>query len=124
MFSYNKTFKDCVCLFVSIATMYGHIYHVYYYNIQWNKLYLPQVWLEAATQIFFSLGISTGGIIALSSYSTSVNTALRDSIFVCIVNSATSLFSSITIFSILGYKARETGDPINEVKVLTSAVDN
>ena len=84
---------------------------------QWNKLYLPQVWLEAATQIFFSLGISTGGIIALSSYSTSVNTALRDSTFVCIVNSVTSLFSSITIFSILGYKAYKSGDSIDEVSV-------
>jgi len=73
------------------------------------------VWLEAATQIFFSLGISTGGIIALSSYSMSVKTALRDSVFVCIVNSATSLFSSVTIFSILGFKAYETGNSIDDV---------
>ena len=85
--------------------------------IQWSKLYLPQVWLEAATQIFFSLGISSGGIIALSSYSTSVKTALRDSTFVCIVNSATSLFSSITIFSILGFKAQETGESIEDVSI-------
>lgn len=85
--------------------------------IQWSKLYLPQVWLEAATQIFFSLGISSGGIIALSSYSTSVKTALRDSTFVCIVNSATSLFSSITIFSILGFKAQRTGESIEDVSI-------
>lgn len=90
---------------------------LYVLYIQWDKLYLPQVWLEAATQIFFSLGISTGGIVALSSYSTSVNTALRDSTFVCIVNSATSLFSSITIFSILGYKAYISNESIDDVSV-------
>ncbi|XP_065914626.1 sodium- and chloride-dependent glycine transporter 2-like isoform X1 [Dysidea avara] len=85
------------------------------FKSDWSKLYLPQVWLEAATQIFFSLGISTGGIIALSSYSSSSNTALRDTTFVCIVNSATSLFSSITIFLVLGFKAHETGVSIDDV---------
>ncbi|XP_065914672.1 sodium- and chloride-dependent GABA transporter 1-like isoform X2 [Dysidea avara] len=65
--------------------------------------------------MFFSLGISTGGIIALSSYSSSSNTAIRDTTFVCIVNSATSLFSSITIFCILGYKSHETGVSIDDV---------
>ena len=77
------------------------------------------MWLEAATQIFFSLGVSTGAIIALSSYSSSTNTALRDTTFVCIVNSATSLFSSITIFSVLGFKAHETGVSIDDVSCET-----
>ena len=92
---------------------------VYLFYFQWSKLYLPQVWLEAATQIFFSLGSSTGVIIALSSYSSSSNTALRDTTFVCIVNSATSLFSGITIFCILGYKSHETGVSIDDVNACT-----
>lgn len=100
-----------------ISSIFGSDNVIFILHTQWDKLYLPQVWLEAATQIFFSLGISTGGIIALSSYSTSMNTALRDSTFVCIVNSITSLFSSITIFSILGFKVHETGDTIDEVSI-------
>ncbi|XP_019853351.1 PREDICTED: sodium-dependent neutral amino acid transporter B(0)AT2-like [Amphimedon queenslandica] len=70
-----------------------------------TKLFQPQVWLEAATQIFFSLGLSMGALIALSSYSKQNNNPLVDTLIVCFSNSFTSIFSSIIVFSIVGYKA-------------------
>lgn len=38
------------------------------FSPQWTLLTDPQVWLDAATQIFFSLSLAFGGLIAFSSY--------------------------------------------------------
>ena len=69
---------------------------------QWEKLYDPVVWLEAGTQIFFSLGLAFGGLIAYSSYNPANNNCTRDAIFVAITNCSTSLFAGIIIFAIMG----------------------
>ncbi|XP_031560121.1 sodium- and chloride-dependent transporter XTRP3-like [Actinia tenebrosa] len=72
---------------------------------QFHKLLNPQVWLEAATQIFYSLGVAFGGLIAMSSYNPVHNNCKRDAIMVSLINCGTSVFASIVIFSILGFKA-------------------
>ncbi len=69
---------------------------------QWEKLLEPVVWLEAGTQIFFSLGLAFGGLIAYSSYNPANNNCTRDAIFVAITNCSTSLFAGIIIFAIMG----------------------
>lgn len=71
----------------------------------WNELKNPKVWLDAATQIFFSLSVAFGGLIAFSSYNPEKNNCERDAVVVGVINSATSLYASISIFSILGFKA-------------------
>uniref|UniRef100_A0A8C2EB31 Transporter n=1 Tax=Cyprinus carpio TaxID=7962 RepID=A0A8C2EB31_CYPCA len=40
----------------------------YLFTPDWTLLMDPQVWLDAATQIFFSLSLAFGGLIAFSSY--------------------------------------------------------
>uniref|UniRef100_A0AAQ5YFR9 Transporter n=1 Tax=Amphiprion ocellaris TaxID=80972 RepID=A0AAQ5YFR9_AMPOC len=39
---------------------------VYLFTPEWSTLLNPQVWLDAATQIFFSLSVAFGGLIAFS----------------------------------------------------------
>lgn len=34
----------------------------------WNKLLSPGVWGDASSQIFYSLGLACGSLVALSSY--------------------------------------------------------
>ncbi|CAH1250880.1 SLC6A19 [Branchiostoma lanceolatum] len=70
-----------------------------------EKLADPIVWLEAATQIFFSLSVAFGGLISFSSYNPRKNNCTRDAVVVAIINSGTSIFASIVIFSVLGFKA-------------------
>ncbi|CAB1350475.1 unnamed protein product, partial [Coregonus sp. 'balchen'] len=71
----------------------------------WEILKNPQVWLDAATQIFFSLSVAFGGLISFSSYNSLKNDCERDAVVVGVINSATSIYASIPIFAILGFKA-------------------
>lgn len=73
-----------------------------FYIFQFTRLGDPQVWLEAATQIFFSLGVAFGGLIAFSSYMPVRNNCYRDAILVSVINCGTSVFAGVVIFSILG----------------------
>ncbi|KAJ3608833.1 hypothetical protein NHX12_023363 [Muraenolepis orangiensis] len=78
---------------------------IYLFTPEWSMLKNPQVWLDAATQIFFSLSLAFGGLIAFSSYNPEKNNCERDAVLVGLINSATSIYASIPIFSILGFKA-------------------
>ncbi|XP_062980273.1 sodium- and chloride-dependent transporter XTRP3 isoform X1 [Elgaria multicarinata webbii] len=70
-----------------------------------EQLANPKTWINAATQIFFSLGLGFGSLIAFASYNEPNNNCERHAIIVSLINSATSVFASIVTFSIYGFKA-------------------
>lgn len=70
----------------------------------------PNVWLDAATQIFFSLGLGFGGVIAFSSYNPKKQDCQRDALIIALTNSFTSVLASVVIFAVLGYKATVQND--------------
>ncbi|XP_073933870.1 inactive sodium-dependent neutral amino acid transporter B(0)AT3 isoform X2 [Castor canadensis] len=78
---------------------------VYLFTPNMHILQDPRVWLDAATQIFFSLSLAFGGHIAFASYNPPRNNCEKDAVIISLVNSMTSLYASITIFSIMGFKA-------------------
>ncbi|KAM9414549.1 sodium-dependent neutral amino acid transporter B(0)AT3-like isoform 2-T2 [Salvelinus alpinus] len=78
---------------------------MYLFTPDWEILKNPQVWLDAATQIFFSLSVAFGGLISFSSYNNQKNNCEKDAVLVGVINSATSIYASIPIFAILGFKA-------------------
>lgn len=88
-----------------------------WYCLQWSKLYDPVVWLEAAAQIFFSLGVGFGAHITYTSYTdpNKESNPLKDTVTVAFINCGTSLFASIVIFSILGFKATASHVGVDEV---------
>uniref|UniRef100_A0A2K5UMZ2 Transporter n=1 Tax=Macaca fascicularis TaxID=9541 RepID=A0A2K5UMZ2_MACFA len=78
---------------------------IYLFTPKMHILQNPQVWLDAATQIFFSLSLAFGGHIAFASYNSPRNDCQKDAVVIALVNSMTSLYASIAVFSVLGFKA-------------------
>ncbi|XP_057562838.1 sodium- and chloride-dependent transporter XTRP3 isoform X5 [Hippopotamus amphibius kiboko] len=73
--------------------------------LQMEQLANPKAWINAATQIFFSLGLGFGSLIAFASYNEPSSNCQKHAIIVSIINSATSIFASVVTFSIYGFKA-------------------
>ncbi|XP_039592891.1 inactive sodium-dependent neutral amino acid transporter B(0)AT3 [Polypterus senegalus] len=92
---------------------------VYLFTPDVEVLKNPTVWLDAATQIFFSLSLAFGGMIAFSSYNPQKNDCERDAVIVGVINSATSIYASIPIFSILGFKANSNYNDCLDKNILT-----
>uniref|UniRef100_A0A3Q1IY17 Transporter n=1 Tax=Anabas testudineus TaxID=64144 RepID=A0A3Q1IY17_ANATE len=65
----------------------------------------PQVWREAATQVFFALGLGFGGVIAFSSYNKIDNNCHFDAVLVSFINFFTSILATLVVFAVLGFKA-------------------
>nr|XP_039265171.1 sodium- and chloride-dependent transporter XTRP3A-like [Styela clava]XP_039265172.1 sodium- and chloride-dependent transporter XTRP3A-like [Styela clava] len=79
----------------------------YLFSPDLSVLAQPRVWLDAATQIFFSLGLAFGGVIAFASYNPLKQDCQRDALIIALTNSFTSIYASLVIFSILGFRAYE-----------------
>ncbi|CAL8381920.1 unnamed protein product [Boreogadus saida] len=70
-----------------------------------EKMLEPQVWREAATQVFFALGLGFGGVIAFSSYNKIDNNCHFDAVLVSVINFMTSILATLVVFAVLGFKA-------------------
>lgn len=98
--------KKCLLMFfVGASDGVAHLF-----TPRWETLLDPVVWLEAGTQIFFSLGLAFGGLIAFSSYNPANNNCYRDAILVSMTNCGTSMFAGVVVFSVIGFKATATFD--------------
>ncbi|XP_069107590.1 sodium- and chloride-dependent glycine transporter 1-like [Argopecten irradians] len=105
-----------VALLIRGLTLDGYYDGIMFYiTPDWDKVADPNVWGDAATQIFFSLSACQGGLIAMASYNKFNNFILRDAVVIPIINCLTSVFAGFAIFSVLGFMAYTKGVSVEDV---------
>ncbi|CAH1801941.1 unnamed protein product [Owenia fusiformis] len=88
---------------------------IYYLNPRWEELLHASVWIDAAAQVFFSLGPGFGVLLALSSYNKFNNNCYKDALLTASINCLTSFLAGFVVFSVLGYMAFQQGKEVNKV---------
>uniref|UniRef100_A0A8C5GM92 Transporter n=1 Tax=Gouania willdenowi TaxID=441366 RepID=A0A8C5GM92_GOUWI len=88
---------------------------VFYLKPDWEKLLSPGVWIDAAAQIFFSLGPGFGVLLAFASYNPFHNNCYKDALVTSSVNCLTSFLSGFVIFTVLGYMAEMRQQSVDAV---------
>ena len=88
---------------------------IQYLKPDWSKLLQGSVWRDAFSQIFFTLSIGFGIMIAYASYLPKNTNLVRSAFITSIVNCSYSLFAGFAVFSVLGYMAKEQNLPVDQV---------
>lgn len=105
-----------IALLIRGATLDGALEGIkFYITPDFGALSKPEVWGDAASQIFYSFGIACGSLVTLSSYNPFSNNCHKDAIYVSILNVSTAIFAGFVVFSITGFLAHEMGVPLTEV---------
>ncbi|MFT7812429.1 sodium- and chloride-dependent transporter XTRP3-like [Arapaima gigas] len=105
---FTATFPYLVLIIYLIrgVTLHGAFNGIkYMFTPKMEQLANPMAWINAATQIFFSLGLGFGSLVAFASYNQPHNNFQRQAVVVSVINSGTSIFASVVTFSIYGFKA-------------------
>jgi len=82
---------------------------------QWGSLLQPEVWLAAYTQVFFSLSIGFGIMIAYASFLPKKSDLVKNAVIVCVADTVTAFVAGLAVYGCLGYLSRESGKPISEL---------
>lgn len=87
----------------------------YFFKPDFSKLTDPTVWIAAYGQIFYSLSICFGVMMAYSSYLPKKTDIVNNAFITGFGNCSFSLLAGIGVFSILGFMAHSNGVGVEEV---------
>ena len=105
-----------IVLFIRGVTLPGALTGIMYYiKPNFGALLDTEVWLAAVSQIFFTLSLAFGIMIAYASYNKETSDITKNSYLTAITNSGISLFAGFVVFSVLGYMAHAQGVGVADV---------
>ncbi len=108
-----------VCLFILIIralTLPGAIEGInYFLEPDFSVILDPNVWIAAYGQVFFTLSLGFGIMIAYASYMPEDSDITNNALITLFANSGISFMAGIAIFGTLGYMAQTQGVPIADV---------
>jgi len=87
----------------------------YYLTPDFSKLADPSIWLRAYGQIFFTLSLASGVMIAYGSFLGRKAEITNSALITGLANCGTSFFAGFAVFSMLGYLAKVQGLPVPDV---------
>ncbi len=87
----------------------------FFLSPNWELLKNPRVWLAAYGQIFFSLSLGFGILIAYASYQSEESEVSNNAFMTSFCNCATSFYASFAVFSVLGYMAVAMNQTVGDV---------
>ncbi|XP_063984488.1 sodium- and chloride-dependent GABA transporter ine [Diachasmimorpha longicaudata] len=87
----------------------------FFFRPRWHLLADAKVWVNAAAQIFNSVGIAFGSMICFASYNKFHNNILVDTVAVSLINAFTSLLVGIFAFATIGNIAQEQNMSVEAV---------
>lgn len=105
-----------VVLFIRGITLEGSLNGILYYiRPDFTALLSSEIWLTAASQIFFTLSLGAGLMIAYASYNKETQDITKNSYITSITNCSISIFAGFVVFAVLGYMAHATGVGVADV---------
>ena len=117
----NKVFMPllfiltAILVFWSISLEGARAGIISYLKPDFEKLSHPKVWIDAYSQIFFTLSLGFGIMIAYASYLPKKSDITANAFIASGVNCFYSFFAGFAVFATLGYMSAKTGEPIEEV---------
>jgi len=87
----------------------------YFFTPKWDEMLEPKVWVYAAAQVFNSIGIAFGSLIAFASYQDFNGPILRNSLIVIVIDAFTCILCGVCVFSTLGSLAYSQGTTVDNV---------
>jgi len=87
----------------------------FYLTPDFSALTRSQVWVQAYSQVFFSLSLAMGIMIVYASHKPRNSDVTGNAFIVSLADCGISFLCGLTIFSILGYMAHTTGAAVPDV---------
>lgn len=82
----------------------------------WSKLTEPAVWVSAISQIFFTLSVGFGIMIAYASYLPKNANVGKSALITAVGNCGFSIFAGIAVFATIGFMAASHDVPVRELE--------
>jgi NSS family neurotransmitter:Na+ symporter len=86
-----------------------------YLTPDFSKLTKPKVWIDAYSQIFFTLSLGFGIMIAYASYLPAKADIVKSAFLTALINSGFSIFAGFATFAVLGYMAVQQDKAVADV---------
>jgi len=88
---------------------------IFYLKPHFSRLLDPSIWIAAYGQVFFSLSIGFGIMIAYASFLPKDADIINSSLIIALCDGATAFIGGFAVFGALGYYANMTGQAVQEV---------
>jgi NSS family neurotransmitter:Na+ symporter len=103
-------------LLLRTATLEGALGGIaLYLTPDFSALLDVELWIAAISQIFFTLSLGFGIMIAYASYQRERSEIVKNGLIIALSNSGISLLAGFVVFSTIGFMAAQAGEPVSQV---------